>query len=869
MPRRFQLLLTIATVFTLFGTAALHSGFAVPSASALCAQHHADTLQTLQPEDLFRLHRIGDVRFSPDGNQLAYEVMRPGAEGATKHLSSHIEARSDIWVVPEEEADPQPLTRGASDGTGWFHPRWSPDGERLAFLSVDGNEVRAWIWQRGADEPRQLTDRPVHLVSSIPGPLLLQWVSERELALAVRPEGASEHGQLLSEDIRPGIFSMEAWETSWSGQEVTVDVFDGGAKAKDENHLSRTELAIFDMEGTSQITASGRWGITVPSPDGEWATTLANPPVGAIEPDELVRQQMIVGTQLGVVPLHETGEDASGDDDLLDSPDNPLPTTIRWAPDGSAFALLTQPSGGEGPPSTRVAVYHLGDDQAQFVDDPSLRFEQIAWTGHGQLLVRARQVDETGEAESSHWWQPPLGDVNEWTNLTAGMESVPGDLAPVPEGAVGVADGTLWQLDADRFEQVLEGPAELQDLVGRAPVLGVGPASPRERSPEDPLRVLVGSGGDRELWTVQIDEGEAREIRRLSMPERAETPADVTPRGDAAAFSSSDETGTWLWQSDAPTAESADEAFTTTPDESSADLDTLFAEDQWLEDIDGAEIRQLTYAGPQGDDLIAWILLPPGRDTGEVHPTVTSIYPGRVHGEQEPRSSQLNIISGISALQLLASHGYAVLLPSVPLDTDDDDARPDLAETVIPAVDRAVEEGYTDSSRVGVMGHSYGGFGVNHLISQTDRFDAAVSSASIAHLRSSYGTFDARSRYGHLMHPLTAQLTMKMGYFESGQGQMGAPPAMAPERYREASPLTYVDDVSTPLMLLHGDQDYMAVQQAEMFFSELHRLGKPVRLVRYAGEGHIISGRANVLDMWERILGWFDKYLGDPQAGSN
>jgi dipeptidyl aminopeptidase/acylaminoacyl peptidase len=818
----------------------------------------ADTVRTLQPEDLFRLHSVSDVRFSPDGERMAFELVRPGEEGAVQRLANFPSGRSDVWISSMDEADSRPLTAGAPEGMTWFHPRWSPDGERLAFLSVEGNEVRAWVWTWGDAEPRRLSDRPVHLTNV--GPLFFGWVGEDELALAVRPEGAPERGRLLAEHVRPGFPAAQAWEASWSGREVTAAAFTAGPQPNEADYLSRTELVVFHLDGSSRTAAEGRWGLVVPSPDGRWVATFSGTPVGANDPRRSLQQNVSYANRPGAVPLTAaTGEDAR-DWEAGQALQHPLFHTLRWAPDGSAYALLTRTVDDEADrPATRVAVYRPQGEGLEIVDHPAKQVEGFAWTGDGALLVHARRTKDAEGGEGSHWWRPPTGDHGEWEKWTAGMETVPDMLVPLPEGAAGVAEGALWRFEAGHGEKVLEGEqTEFQRLLGAGPPFSIGQSPPQDRAPDDPVRILAAASDGPELWTVGVDEFGAIPTQRFRIPAGARAPADVAPGGTAVAFSTSDGTGTWLWCSGwGPAAEAG------------AALDTVLVRDRWIEGVEGAETRRLTYTGPDGEELTAWMLLPPDREAEGGYPTVLWIYPGTTHGARVPFLAQLNgmnLATGIGALQLLASRGYAVLLPSIPLDSENADPRPQLEDVVMSAVDRAVEEGLTDPSRLGLLGQSYGGFGVTHLVSQTDRFQAAVASASITHLRSFYGTFDARGRYGHMAPPLALQ-TLLQAYFESGQGRMGAPPALAPERYREASPLTYVDEVDTPLMLIHGDQDFVPIQQAEMFFSELLRLGKTARLVRYAGEGHTLSGRANVLDMWDQIFSWFDEFLVEPESG--
>jgi hypothetical protein len=91
---------------------------------------------------------------------------------------------------------------------------------------------------------------------------------------------------------------------------------------------------------------------------------------------------------------------------------------------------------------------------------------------------------------------------------------------------------------------------------------------------------------------------------------------------------------------------------------------------------------------------------------------------------------------------------------------------------------------------------------------------------------------------------------------------MGSAPWRDLGRYLRNSPITYVDRVETPLMIINGDMDFaVPMQQAEEFFSSLYRQAKRARLVRYWGEGHSLSSPANIRDMWGRIYAWFDEFL--------
>ena len=181
-----------------------------------------------------------------------------------------------------------------------------------------------------------------------------------------------------------------------------------------------------------------------------------------------------------------------------------------------------------------------------------------------------------------------------------------------------------------------------------------------------------------------------------------------------------------------------------------------------------------------------------------------------------------------------------------------------LTNGVLPAVERAVELGIADPALLFVLGHSYGGYGVYGLVTQTNRFHAAVALAGSCDLISLYGSLDAWYRYDDFPHEQLFQATL----LETGQGRMGSPPWKDAGRYLLNSPIFFVDRVQTPLLIIHGDMDYSPIQQGEEFFMSLYRQGKRAAFVRYWGEGHVLESPANIRDMWRRILAWFEKASG-------
>ena len=165
--------------------------------------------------------------------------------------------------------------------------------------------------------------------------------------------------------------------------------------------------------------------------------------------------------------------------------------------------------------------------------------------------------------------------------------------------------------------------------------------------------------------------------------------------------------------------------------------------------------------------------------------------------------------------------------------------------------------GIADADRLFVSGHSFGGYATFGLVSQTNPFKAAIAHAGTTNLINTYGTLISWMRYAENANSI---LTLNIDGAEAGQGRMGNPPWKDRDRYIRNSPLTYVDRVTTPLMIVHGDMDVLGMEDPENFFRSLYRQGKRVQFVRYLGEGHVLGSPANIRDMWQRMIEWMDEY---------
>ncbi|HET9425433.1 MAG TPA: prolyl oligopeptidase family serine peptidase, partial [Gemmatimonadaceae bacterium] len=197
----------------------------------------------------------------------------------------------------------------------------------------------------------------------------------------------------------------------------------------------------------------------------------------------------------------------------------------------------------------------------------------------------------------------------------------------------------------------------------------------------------------------------------------------------------------------------------------------------------------------------------------------------------------------------LTSNGYAVMQPSVNLEI----GYPGESWTkgVTAAANKLIEMGVADSSRLGVHGTSYGGYATNLLITQTNRFKAAINIS---------GKVDIISFYTDSPRLGVRNITAA----ERQQDRIGATLWQQPQKYVQHSAVMFADRISTPLMLITGAQDSNVpeINSREMYFA-LRRLGKEVVWVSYANGGH---GGGNAtpeefLDMYARMVGWYDSKL--------
>jgi dipeptidyl aminopeptidase/acylaminoacyl peptidase len=195
------------------------------------------------------------------------------------------------------------------------------------------------------------------------------------------------------------------------------------------------------------------------------------------------------------------------------------------------------------------------------------------------------------------------------------------------------------------------------------------------------------------------------------------------------------------------------------------------------------------------------------------------------------------------------SSGYLVFVPDIYYKPGHNGQG--VLNAVISAARSLKSFSYVDSTRLGLQGHSFAGWETNFLITHSNLFAAACEASGVS---------DQVSAYGQLNMGYDRQDFYEKYSQGSPYGQ-GVTPWTNPNLYIENSPVFYVDKVTTPLLMMHGDEDGAVpyAQAIEMFLA-LRRAGKTVWLLQYEKAGHILSGK-NAGDFTIRMKQFFDYYL--------
>jgi dipeptidyl aminopeptidase/acylaminoacyl peptidase len=202
-----------------------------------------------------------------------------------------------------------------------------------------------------------------------------------------------------------------------------------------------------------------------------------------------------------------------------------------------------------------------------------------------------------------------------------------------------------------------------------------------------------------------------------------------------------------------------------------------------------------------------------------------------------------------------ASNGYLVFMPDVRYDEGTPGSN--ALDNVSAAVQEVIDLGYADPARIGLQGHSWGGYQSSFILTQTDMFACVVTGAPVTNLVSMYNILYKRTG------------TVNHGIFEIGQVRMGrdVTPWTHRDLYVSQSPIEHVDKISTPFMILHGTADgAVDYNQGLELYNAARRMGKEVVLLTYPDEPHHLEVLENQKDFQQRMMQYFNHYLKGEEA---
>jgi dipeptidyl aminopeptidase/acylaminoacyl peptidase len=269
------------------------------------------------------------------------------------------------------------------------------------------------------------------------------------------------------------------------------------------------------------------------------------------------------------------------------------------------------------------------------------------------------------------------------------------------------------------------------------------------------------------------------------------------------------------------------------------------------DDIDVVATKRVTYKASDGLEIEAFVQYPPRYKAGRRYPLALLIH-GGPHA-QHPMPT----LGWLAIHQSLAAAGYVVLAPNprgsasygedFAMGCVEDWGGMDY-EDLMTGVDVMIERGIADPERLFVTGRSYGGFMSTWVVGHSDRFRAAVITATVSDLVSKFGTADITSWYPY---------------------EIGGTPWENHDEYAFRSPISYLPNVTTPVLLTHSEGDLRCpIGQSEEIFATLKMLGKEVEFVRYPGGFHGVRTPSQEVDQTTRIIDWFAKHTPRSRSAS-
>lgn len=567
----------------------------------------------------------------------------------------------------------------------------------------------------------------------------------------------------------------------------------------------------------------------------------------------------------------------------------------RWSPDGTTLSFVTR----RGGPDEKPQIWLMPTDggEAQVLTHAKEGVETYAWSPDGSRIAYL-SADETKKKphDDAIVYEQPTARTHLW------VAAVPsGDSHEVAHGdftlsMLAIEGEPQWSPDGTRIAFVASPTGLLRDLRGTAYVATVATntfdaIAPEYRAAPVGLTQPVWSPDGRTLAFTTFPQGKpsgdsipepilndgdivlydvaSKQSRTVHEPHQPATLTQLrwTPDGTSLVFVASDHVYQNVFAFDVASGryrrlttdkviggislshDGSRVAFGMSTPTSPSDI--------FVSDLTFASPKRVTTLNPQiaslalgqtevvnykndGLEIQGILIKPVGYQPGQRYPLLVEAHGG-------PTGATVN---DFKTNQMWAGRGWAVFMPNPRgsegygesfMRANINDLGGGDYRDIMAGVDLLVRQGIADSSRMAFEGWSYGGYMTAWVVGHTGRFKAARMGAGMSDLASMYGT---------------SEISGYIGLFEGGR-----PSAATQARYREQSPLTYADRVTTPLLILHGASDpRVPPGQAIEMYRALRGQGKPVELVLYPREQHALGEYSHLIDRMQRDSSWISRY---------
>lgn len=238
-------------------------------------------------------------------------------------------------------------------------------------------------------------------------------------------------------------------------------------------------------------------------------------------------------------------------------------------------------------------------------------------------------------------------------------------------------------------------------------------------------------------------------------------------------------------------------------------------------------------------------------------PTILFLYPGLQYHASSHSYLHNYSLPPIFNHHIFTANGINCLFVGLPITKTNivkEGIFENFSEILASGIEKAHKLGYINKNNLFIQGQSWGAFVAMGVLSIMDTFRGCIASSGCYNPIAEYGVFDPNTEHSHSNIPSSCYLTRNSLV-------TNVHPWDDIDYYMKSSPFIRVKDINTPVLLLHGEQDYVVRSfQSEQMYTALSLLGKPVKLIKYGGEGHIISSEKNIRHAWSSMLDFVNNH---------